>query len=524
MDKSKEIVRGFDKDQVLLNSLLKKPDVSGSVRRTLGGDFVKELFEIMHCNMVIEPDWLMLTGQMSLEQAEQYVALSGDYERVIDRLNKLVSRMFDAYVSKLPSLIERDTRGKNSEGLFNLFDSVHQLEKYTPSVFQGIPNLYTGYFRSFVMNLYSLLGVELIRISRSSDYKDHIRKYADFFIGYMNDQFRATAGLEFVGIQLFNEMLFYRSAFERKDNLGELDETIGYRKLSLEERDGLSDSCKKMCNDVFKEASYKKILLHECKESCPQIVFLGDEVATNAAKYSGFCAFRINFNKDHKVGVPNIINPMPGVLCYDFRNIDGVVNFHLNPYSGELTLITNNGVNLNRVLDSDRYVLLKSYLIKQLYDYLSSKDPDLDDVINEGPLKICGEVSHSVADVVENKGEDNNWSYVPYEEKRSDVVNDFVEQGDISSYSNLPKKLKKLVMDKIWGAKGSEIFSAIKRLLGDSVRQRGSHMYFFSDRTNQVLPIPNHDVVAIPLLLNNLHEWGIDRLEFARALGVKYVR
>ena len=520
---NKDIVYNADKNRVLLDSLLRVPDVPGSLRQALNGDFVKEYFSIMRSRMVIEPDWLLLTGQMSLEQIEQYASLSGDYEVIIEKMDVLADRMVSFYIGRLNSYISNDLAGRHGAGLANLFSSIQRLEGFIPVEYGEMECLYVHLSKLFSHKLMSLLGAKLICMSRSDGCDARVKGFIDSFISNVEKQSREKLRMQFVGVQLFNEMVVCKNALLNKENLRFLDEMIGFRELSDVEKKRISEQNLKACRDVYKEASFKRILFSSVRDAQPQVVLFGDDIIDGHSKYSGFCAFRINFDGGKSVGMPRIVKDVAGNMIYNFELAVGVVNFHLNPYSGELSLITNSGVNLGHILGEDRYLLLKAFLIGRLEDYLLMKDPDIDDIFCVSkPVvsSISDEVGDAVADVVD---EYEKWCFCPNEwNKVGDMADEFcagdvVKSGDVKD--GLSSRTKKLIMDKIWGAKGKDVISALKRLLGPCVRRCGSHVFFYSARTNMTLPIPDSCSVAPPLLMDNLNKWGISLLEFARALG-----
>ena len=528
-----------DSAQDLRKSLSRIPFVPVRLERTLTSAFTREYFGIMTSPEMVDIDWLTLKGELTPEQAMQYADLTGSFGLLREKMNELTGKMaahFGTVV--LSEMVKNDMQGKNKDGIRNLFQQIENLALYMPAQHRNKYCAYSYFTKTFNRQLMAFIGSRLLLMGLAAKNPD-VKKFILGFIDFCSQINLQHDGFEFPGIMLHNELVFYSKTLNDGENIKELDAVIGGGKLTPEEKTALEIKHKATLEEIRKEASYKKILMHRFGPGRPDMLLFGDDFQEGGYRYANFCAFRINFNKGFRIDYPKVEKDPFGNTTHDFENINGVVNCTLNTQKGELSLIVNKAVNLSAVMDTDRYLRLKVYLLEQLRDYLVSKDPDIEDLfapsVQEQRDKIAAEARDATrelpdTDVLpegqfrgsEAEAGEPTFEYIPYAKPASEETGAGLETAmPVDDLKTLPKGKRKAVIDKIWGATGAEALAAIKRMLDEPVRQAGSHVFFRSPRTNATLPVPNHDNIPPPLIISNLRGWGFSLMEYARELGAR---
>jgi predicted RNA binding protein YcfA (HicA-like mRNA interferase family) len=525
-----------DSALALRKSLSRIPCVPVRLERTLTPAFTREYFQIMTSPEMVDIDWLTLKGELTPEQAMQYADLTGSFGLLSEKMNELAGKMAAHFsTAVLSGMVKNDMKGKSKEGIRNLFQQIENLWLYMPAQHRNKYCAYSFFAKTFNRHLMAFIGSRLLAMGLSAR-DPEVKEFILGFIDLCDRINRQHDGMEFPGIMLHNELVFYAKTLNEEENIKELDAVIGGGKLTPEEKNALENKHETTLEEIRKEASYKKILLHRFGSGKPDMLFFGDDFQEGGYRYANFCAFRINFNKGFRIGYPKVEKDHFGNTTHDFENLNGIVNCTLNTQSGELSLIVNKAVNLSAVMSPDRYLRLKVYLLEQLRDYLVSKDPDIEDLfapsVQEQRVKVADEAKSVLPEGVfqgtdpEPETEPEPPSipeYKPYERPAEEKAADeqpvrIIPADDLKS---LPKGKRKVIMDRIWGASGAEAMAAIKRMLDEPVRQVGSHVFFRSPRTNATLPVPNHDKIPPPLIISNLKDWGFSLAEYARELGAK---
>jgi len=176
----------------------------------------------------------------------------------------------------------------------------------------------------------------------------------------------------------------------------------------------------------------------------------------------------------------------------------------------------------------------------ELKKYLQNKEPDIDDLFLPSAKANVQHVQTQVQEEVEEVQTQEQqpeepinptWTYEPFKpavEAKGTEQSVEPETQPADPFKALPKHKRKEVVERIWGAKGAQIMAALRRLLVEKNHQTGSgggssHTFFYSERTNQTLPVPDGDTMAPQLLMSMLKNWGVSLVEFAQELGLKSV-
>jgi hypothetical protein len=119
--------------QTLYAQLSKVPVVPVRLEKTLTPAFTKEFFRIMTSKKMVEMDWLYLSGELNADQAMQYGVLSGDFDLVQQQVNDLAKRISAHFnTGLLLEMVKNEFKGKEKEGVRNLFQQIENLHLYLP--------------------------------------------------------------------------------------------------------------------------------------------------------------------------------------------------------------------------------------------------------------------------------------------------------------------------------------------------------------------------------------------------------
>lgn len=501
------------------------PDTPGALRKTLSGKTVQKYMQIITSPQAIEADIFSNTGELTHEQIQQYKKVTGNYDACNQELLDLSLEIYDQYKDELLRLVENDARGQKKEGITNVFRSIISLHALRLTHLEGcIVDDQIG--ERFVTQTLALLGADLIDMLSDSAVNEQSKRVIKQLIVDHDKLFHDILGVQFYGIQYHAERKNDRKAFGKKENSDTFDRMIGYDEhMDSEKVSHMREQNQQLFVHIKNESVYKKIPQITLNESGPQVIIAHEDDKTEFA-YGDFCAVRINF-ADEQIAFPEFKEDKRGYTYCDYGIVRDIVNCNINPESGDLCFITSN-ISLEQVIPEDRYVLLQNYLFQKIADYLDAKDPDIEDlfIYSQKDLEQRAQqrnVQNGEDDAIHAHDDGNNddivWEYIPYEKSSSEQ---HVERED---QFMIPKHFRTVIMDKISNAKSDEILAALRRMMGKEERVTGDHLFFRSDRTGQILPVPLHSRkekghIAFKLILSNLKYWGYEPMELAVELGV----
>lgn len=514
------------------------PDTPGALRKTLSKENVQRFMQILTSPTATETDWLVLCGDLTPDQADQYWSATGDYDTCANELTELAVKLADDLRPRLGAIVKSELNGQKNEGLDNLFRSLQNLylARFEPlkKLRLGSEHIASG----FMHQIMALVGSDLIdmmndpKTDRNS--ASAIRAFLDRFGGAIHE----ATGITFGGIQFNNEKAAYREAFKNEEHLINLDQAFGVvSEYSEEDRQRISAENKEVLAFVKTEALYKKIPLVTLSDSGPQIIMMRDGSAPGESYSRLLPTVRINFQEGIQIGFPGFKKDKDGQLYCDYGINPNIVNFKIDPATGDLTFITS-GLPLSQVVSTDRYLAMQNYVLRKLRDYLTSKDPDIEDLFAYSPTELNAQKERIEAaekgadtpgdqakelvvseDVNSEDAQSESWQYIPATEEPSVA-------SSVETTLVLPKHIRALVMNRISGARADDILAALRKMLGKEVRVEGSHHFFRSERTGVALPVPRHSQgskreIALGLILNNLKTWQYSPTELAIELGAK---
>lgn len=527
----------------LWNQLTYMPHTSAAIRKTIPPVYVRRFMEIMTSEKAVEVDWLVLCGHMTHDQADQYWSVTGDHATCRQELMELAIAVADEFRPKLIQLISNEIKGLRKEGIDNVFETLISLflSRISPIEHLEVSNPHLG--EEFMMRVMALIGSDLIDIQKSTEVNEIIRIEAGKCLANAERFFRDAIGIEFVGSQFQNEKFMYRLTLDKYSCY--LDATIGFACEHDEEyRLRIIAQNETLFSDIKREVLYKRVTLVTMQDKQPQIVGISEN-PESGDRCSSLCTVRINFNKE-KVGFPALKTDVRGCVYYDYGVRLGIINLTLNTETGDLCFITG-GIPFSRIISENRYLLLQNYVFRKLKAYLEGKDPDIEDLFmysqdelaaqkQTANLEECGDDAMCVSSAQESIGsaekipadeeESSLWRYVPFRRKHPSVEQAVEVVEEVPLVRVLPKHLRMVVMDRISGANAHQTLAALRRMLGREEKTEGSHLFFRSDRTGLLLPVPRHSRkdkhhISSPLILSNLAQWGYSPMEFAAELGVE---
>lgn len=529
-------------------NLVAKPEISNAIKRTLSAVNVEKFLEIMTSPRAIEADWFCICGYLSKEQAEQYIVAAGDHDECRQELTDLALKISIEIKPSLEQLVENDIINKKNSGIDNVFNSLRKLHRCRVENFRNIPMYITTLGDYFVEITGALIAADLIELADEEKVDDRIKNKINQFIDSWRISFSINAGKDFTGNYFYRERLVLRKSFESKENIRMLNKVINYNgEYSEENRLRIENEIKTNLEALRGDSVYKKIPPITLNEENPQIILMKD--FSDEGSYCGNpCYGCMNFRRE-KIGHPEIRKNKQGRSAYIFEANRGVVNFNINPATGDLCFI-GTGTSFDQIIPKDQHLTLKNYILKKLREYLESKEPDKEDlfvyskeelVVREEEIEKRKEEEKKtqVAEIkTENEDvrlEENehfetvdansevDWQYIPYELTEKNVSQD---KNNKEEMFVLPKNFRVAVMNRISGAKPSDIFSALGRMMGKHKKQEGGHRFFYSERTGMTMPIPLHsrkskDSMALGTVLNSLNVWGYHPVELAMELGLE---
>ena len=497
---------------------------------------------IMTSPGAIESDWLYACGSLTPEQVDQYWIATGEYDVCAHELTNLALTIAHDFKPKLLQLVKNELAGRKNEGIYNFFGAMVGLYEARVKLLlktQASGNAQLG--QGFVRQVMALVGSDLMDIAEEPGTDRRAKETIDHFISQQRRAAQEHTGVDFYGYQFHSEKSAYRQSLENPDNAASLDTVIGLKEaLSEEGRAKIIKDNALFLATANEEALYKKIPLVTLHAAKPQIIFMRDDEASGQSYNRKLPAVRINFRANEQIGFPEFHQDKNGNLYCDYGIRANIVNCTIDPVTGDLCFITS-GIPLHQVLPNDRYLVLQNYVLQQLKNYLTSKDPDIEDLFVYSPTELASQkerMAHEEEpaertllpdDVHEEPGDVLH----PTRENEEAVLADTLptqkaatEKPPEEGVFAIPKHVRATIMHRISGARPADIFAALRRLLGPEVRVEGDHFFFRSERTGIALPVPMHsrkskNEIALNLLLNNLRVWQYSPLELAIELGVK---
>lgn len=519
---------------MMWKKLTTMPETPGTLRKMLAGDNVKEYMQIMTSPHAVEAGWLVLCGDLTEDQADQYKHVSGDFHACLHELTDLALKMSQDFKPRLMELVKMDMRGLKKEGISNLFQSIFALTQFRHEQIKSLPKggeKYIGKLADyFSIRIMALIGSDLMDIMEDDKVDRDVKDAVKQTLAYMNMTFLRAGEVDFPGIIYHLEKNTYKKAFANEKNQENLDKAIGFNgEYETDERERISAETDKSFAIIRKEAFYKKIPLTELNNKEPQIIALRDDPNTGL-RCADIAAFRINFSQK-PISFPSIKKTKTGSIVSDLRITPDIVDFNINPVTGDLCFVTS-GVPLDQIISKDRYLALKNYVLLKIKGYLESKEPDIEDLFAYSPSelearekKIDSEeksrhLAEIPADLVQKPAE------MPGTDKPVQYTAGITPEVSQKEKLILPKNIRVMIMDKISGARAEEVLAALRRMLGKEEKTKGSHIFFRSERNGMVLPVPKHSQkdehhISLPLILNNLKLWQYDPVELALELGLK---
>lgn len=516
--------------KMLWEKLTTQPETSGALRKTLSGDNVNEYMKIMTSPEAVEAGWLLLCGDLTEEQAKQYMDATGNYYFCFQKLTNLAIKISQEFGPHLVDFVEKDVRGEKKEGMFNFLQSLLKLSIVR---FEPLKNLHTGAERlsdSFMLQAMALIGSDLIDISKDNKTEASVKNKIREIIEHYEEVFLKISKTDFPGIYFNREKTAVKRTFEKRENIESLDRTIGFAgEYSFEERLKIIQENENFSSDIKKEALYKKIPLVTLNDEKPQIIAMRND-PDSINRYAHLAAIRINFG-EKKIDFPPLEKDAAGNVLCEYGILSDIVNFNINPETGDLYFMSS-GVSLNQVVSPDRYLALQNFILFKIKDYLENKEPDIEDLFVYSPSEL-----EKQEKITETKGEELE----QFEKMPSDLVRSIEEKIETETNQGmagipseeslgakfiLPKNIRTMMMNKISGARSEEILAAFRRMLGKEEKIEGSHYFFRSERNRMILPVPLHSQknkhhISLPLILNNLKTWQYDPIELAVELGLK---
>ncbi len=544
MKQSKQsIAISLNLEDRLLKKLTTQPKVPASIRMLLSNEITNEFMEIMTSLDAVESEWMILCGQMTPEQSRQYWAATGSYNICQQRMRNLSVSLANWVRPQILTLVDNEARGNRRNGINAFFKALIRLPSYRLDAIKDLDVFSMQLGWDFLRMSMAIVGADLLDILNTEDINYRMRKTIKDCLTYGENFFQQSMGIEFIGRQFYNERTEYLKTFQGKRNQILLDYTINlYHQYSDEEKEVIRSEIDSLLSIVKREALYKLIPLITLRKdnilNYPQIILMRDDPETGY-EYSPLCSVRINFTME-VLRFPEFKQDIAGNACCDYGVRRGIVNFLVNPETGDLCFITSR-LPLRLVLPEDRYLALQRYILQGLKKYLLGKEPDIEDLFTFSPQELSEREAiftrqeestddtslceHDSYNIKTDSKLDNaiqpRWIHVPFQQRKVTI-----EQISPNKETVLPKHFRSAVMAKISGANAKTLIAAFRRMFGEETRVSGGHIFFRSERTNQVLPIPRHsrgnkNSISLGLILNNLHMWGYSTMELAKELGLR---
>ena len=187
-------------EERLLELFTDVPYTPAAVRNTVGSHFVKRFMDIMTSPKAVEADWFALCGYMTSTQSQQYMHVTGDYAACKHELNILAIDIANHFQSQLIQLILNDIEGKRSLGIANLFERLHDLLYFRFEPIKGYQTYGHSLGMNFIMQVMSLIGVDLIYISINKNQNNTVRDGAQMFVERARTVFQKAFGIDFAGV------------------------------------------------------------------------------------------------------------------------------------------------------------------------------------------------------------------------------------------------------------------------------------------------------------------------------------
>ncbi len=506
--------------------LRRLPHVPGEVRAKLGKEFVAKFMAIMTSDEAIETDVLRLSGELTREQVVQYDYATENFATCIRQLNDLAIILADSIRPNLTSLVQREIEGRNKEGVVFLFRCVNLLIN---SRFAGLEELklrstfLTNYFREVFR---SVVGADLIYLAINPDTPINISNKIQELVDALDKETKEITGGPFEGLNLVNQQESVRETLADSDAQDQISSYASLLTANEEDSTYLQKEIEADLISVKEQALYKYVPETTIHTERPQIVIIKNFVSKNKEEVSAILpVVRINFDTTKDIKLPAIDKNKVGTSTMMVPNEKLVINCTFDPTTGDL-YFPSGQIPIKRVMDEDQYKILQRLVLKSYKDFLDSKEPDIEDLFKAGqPAAEPNYIIETQTDEPAAKPPE-----IATNETMDEPVLDQAEfrpvetvptESQVEVESSVPKHLRAQMMQKISGARSTDIINAFRELAGREVRVNGSHHIFRNSETGATYPIPVHAKGKIPLgiIMDGIKVLGYTLADMAKILG-----
>jgi len=487
-----------------------------AAEKVFGKERIDLFMGLVHDRRLQELDEILLLEELSEEEMYEFVAHNEDYislqREFLELAQELVSSLGGKIRYYFNQSIKKDGTLNDNPRLEGILQLVNQISNSQALPVHSFRNRLMGSFEKafssyYCFSLYRKANSRIERRGVSSFLRDLQRRcnrdHRDILYG-------ATATSQMIGLVRLVED--YRRPLDHMiQEIGEdMKETNDILFMEIEEL-----------------AYFRKINLYDRHYNGIPIRLMSfpDHIVTQAVKTHYVCRMKLYFDsskyseeEENDIEVHDVMDRKSLRVVIDKKEDEGVLNCSIEKTNGEVCFIASQ-VPISYVLEDELYQKIRYILLKTVHDYLSSREEDIERLLltkgdqalieqvqdeerNEISELQREEIGHLAPDIIEKKAEED--SRLNEEERAS------IEDAIRKKYRRAWEQCRQ---------KKDDIFRALVRILGNPVRQRGSHCTFKSRDGQGTFALPKgRDIIGGGMLKNCLVRLQISPIELLEYL------